>query len=176
MTTKITLDLAGILAAKLQHGFHMPVTVDIAELLEYADDDWDEELDLDDLLARDGRAALVFSADDARAARPHLTGEQAWEVTRVTRDECRDALGDFLGDVADANHPTAKLILQRRLGALTARLRDDPRSEPPELVGFRRMIERLPAGGDPALEGFVAAALDDLEAALPMRKPTDGEA
>lgn len=179
--TTITIDLAEILEAKLQHGFHVPVSIDIRDLLDYADDDWDETLDLDLLLAGRHEAALIFSATDVRRLRPHLTDDQAWEVAEVTRDQFRHALDDFLGDVADENYPTAKRELQRRALGLKHRL-ECPSPDRPEateliqqLAGVQRLITKLPddAHGHPALEGSLAATLDDLERAFAGETPSE---
>jgi hypothetical protein len=89
--TKITLDVANILKRKYPGGFHAPADIDIDTFLEFADDDWEHEIDLDTLLARDGQVALLLSTEDVYARRPDLTHDQAMDVLRMSR-------GDFLRD------------------------------------------------------------------------------
>jgi hypothetical protein len=169
--TTITVDLAEILESKFQHGLSIPVSIDVSDLLDYADDDWSESLDLDLLLAERQEAALIISAKEAKRVRPHLSDEQAWEVAQITRDQTLWAIEDFLGDVADENYPTGKQLLQRRAAQLKARF-GGSQTQPSEadellqqLAGLHRLIAKLPEDdhGNPALEGTIAATLDDIE-------------
>jgi hypothetical protein len=170
MTAFLTLDLADILADKLGGGITVPVHVDADEFLESADDDWDHELDLDRLLADQRRAAVILSAADIRDRHPHLTDEQAWDVAGVVRDDLRDMLDDFVASVVDLNHPSAKSALEGRLFRLRHALdrRDEPdaKSLSGRLSGLLDLLRKVPdtTAGNPALEGVIAATLDDFEA------------
>jgi hypothetical protein len=169
--TTITIDLREILEAKLQHGFHVPVSIDASDFLDYADDDWDEPIDLDCYLAQRQEAAVVFSAKDVKRLRPHLSDDQAWEVVEITRDQTQSMMDDFLSDVADEACPSGKRLLQSRLVRLKLRVTDQHKLNPEaerilqELAGIQRLLGKVPddTKGNPALEGSIAATLDDLE-------------
>jgi hypothetical protein len=179
--TTITLDLREILEAKLQHGFNVPVSIDVGDFLDYADDDWEEPIDLDCYLALRQEAAVVFSAKDVKRLRPHLSDEQAWEVVEITRDQTQSMMDDFLGDVADEACPSGKRLLQQRLVRLKLRVTDKHRVRPEaetllqELAGIQRLLGKVPddASGNPALEGSIAATLDDLEQIVESWTTTD---
>lgn len=78
--TKITLDLADILKRKHPHGFHAPADLDIDTFLEFADDDWEHELDVHELLAGRQQIADIWCVEDVQSVRPDLTDDEAWEV------------------------------------------------------------------------------------------------
>lgn len=169
--TTITINLAEILESRLRHGFSVPVTIDVGDLIDYADDDWDETIDLDAYLAGRHEAAIIFSAKDVQMLRPHLTDTQAWEVAEVTRDQTRDVVHDFMSDVADMNYPTTKQELLRRVWNGKVSL-TKPFVEREEASGFlqqlqiiERLIEKFPedAMANPAIVGSIAAMLDDIE-------------
>ena len=169
--TTITINLAEILEAKLQHGFSVPVSVDVGDLLDYADDDWDEPIDLDLLLAQRQEAALIFSAADVKRLRPHLTDEQAWEVVGFIRDQMRPTVEIYLCDLADEYFPSAKANLHHRVHQLQSVLHRRHAARPEaerivqQLFGIERLIEKLPhdVSGNPAMEGSIAATLDDID-------------
>jgi len=169
--THISIDLAELLQAKLQHGFSVPVSIQVEDLLEYADDYWDEVLDLDHLLEARHEVALVITADQVLELRPHLTHEQAWEVAKITRNDTQYMLRDLIGDVADLNYPTAKDQLLLRAIRLQATLKSLAETEVTALAALqqleavRRGIDRVPERPDvdPAWIGSLAASLDDLE-------------
>ena len=81
--TKLTIDLADILKRKHPHGFHAPADLDIDTFLEFADDDWEHELDVHELLAEGQQIAVVWDIEDVQSLRPDLTDDQAWDVLRV---------------------------------------------------------------------------------------------
>jgi hypothetical protein len=169
--TMLTINLAEILESKLQHGFSVPVSVDVGDLLDYADDDWEETIDLELHLAQRQQAALIFSAHDAKRLRPHLTDEQAWEVAEITRDQTRSMVEEFLAEVADENFPSAKEDLHRRVARLHVILNHRHSGKPEakrideQLYGIERLIEKVPhdVHTNPALEGSITATLDDIE-------------
>lgn len=158
MKTTLTLDLAGILKRKYPRGFHVPADIGIDMLLEYGEEDWEHDLDIDlrALLAERRAIALVWDAGMVRDAYPHLTPEQAWEALReCERDhEAGRRLGwAGIAEVLDRLFPSAQEA-RRRL-----------------LEGLRRLqgrVEALPAGAgaDPSPYGELAAALDALEDTL----------
>lgn len=39
-----------------------------------------DDVDIDQLLAKDGKIAVIWSIEDVKGIRPHLTDAQAWEV------------------------------------------------------------------------------------------------
>ncbi|MGL4465722.1 MAG: hypothetical protein ACRC1K_26525 [Planctomycetia bacterium] len=155
MTRQLTLNLADILERKYPSGFHVPADIDITTFLEFADDDWDQTIDLDALLAAEDQVASLWSVDDVLDRRPDLTRVQAWQVLTTARDDfAKDACHlDFLECTANGLFPVgadAKLRLKTRLDALLA------------------AVERLPDDGlaDPARFGRMAAQIDDLEKAI----------
>lgn len=170
--TKISLDLAQILEAKYPQGFHVPADIDLTNFLEFADDDWTEELDLDALLAEERKAAIIITAQQVKNDFPHLSDEQAWEVVEITRDQTQLAIDDFIADVVHFNFPSTKMELHSRLMNLRYRLngKGDATSKQlqHELSGLLRLFHKLPdtLDGNPALEGIIAATLDDIETAV----------
>ena len=166
----ITIDLADILEDKLQFGFHVPVAIDVGQLLEYGDDNWDYALDLNDLLAHQRKTVVVISADDIGREYPHLNADQAWEIAERLRDDFAAFLDDAVADAVHINYPTARMQLHSRL----LNLRHGLRGREDELVkrllgeldGLLRLFHKVPESDtDPAVHGVFAAALDDIEAA-----------
>lgn len=170
--TTLTIDLAAILGHKLQFGFTVPVPVDVDQLLEYADDDWEHELDLEGLLAERRQAVVLLDAGTVQDRHPHLTPDQAWDVVQVVRSDFEAFAEDAIEDAVYFNFPTARMTLQTRLlnlrNSLDGRTDDLGRRLKHELAGLQRVFDKLPTtpdGTNPALEGSLAVALDDLEAA-----------
>lgn len=172
MTTMLKIDLDEILEEKLQFGFTVPVPIDVSQLLEYGDDDWRYDLDLDEILASQCKAAIVISAEEVRREHPQLTQDQAWEIAQVVRDQTRDALEDFIGDTVWMNYPSERMKLRDRIYKLQRVLqgRDDApfKKMADELQGLARLLNREDhkASDDPAICGAVAATLDDIDAVL----------
>lgn len=172
--TTITIDLAEILEAKFQRGFSIPVSIDIGDFLDLAEDDWSETVDLDQLLAEREEAAIIVSAQEAKRIRPHLSDQQAWEVAQSTREQTQWMLEDLLGDVADDLYPDMKRGFQRRVAELSVRLSppqpwpDEAKELLQQLVGLQQLINKLPEYDqrNPALEAAIRASLDDIEAVL----------
>lgn len=185
--TKVTIDLATILERKYPCGFHAPADIPIDLFLEFADDDWEHTVSLDDLLDGQRAAALTFTAADVKERRPDLTDEQAWEVARTGRDDfVRERCHlDYLECTADSMFPSAKRQPLDRVCALKFRVRerlstaeaahlerrestDRLREWLHELNGIERIARKLPdqVTGNPAAQGSVAAALNDLETAI----------
>lgn len=154
MKNTITIDLAD--AVRLELGSdttHIPATVDIAELFEFSAIG-DHELDLDNLLAKENKVALIWSVEDVKSRRPDLNDDQAWEILIEARDDfLRDRCHlDFIESTSEGRHPRGEEAKHR--------LRE-------RAVTLLRQIEALPAIRlDPAAYGKVAAHLDDAEEAV----------
>jgi hypothetical protein len=185
--TELTLRLDELIEAKFHSGFTVPVHIDLSDFLEYGDDDWGLTVPLEKLCDESNAAPFLFSAADVKERRPDLSDEQALEVARTCRDDfVRDRVHlDILESTADALYPTARGKAFARVFALKLRIRerlktmnsDEPRFRESaerlrtllqELAGIERIVAKLPdrITGDPAAQGAVAVALDDLEAAL----------
>jgi hypothetical protein len=185
--TDITLSLDDLIEKKFPSGFCVPVHIDMSDFLEYADDDWEFTFNLDEMLVNRKAAVLTFTAADVKERRPDLTDEQAWEVARTGRDDfVRERCHlDYLECTADALFPTAKrqsldrvyglkFRVRERLAAAEATNPDERESTDRlhrllhELAGIERIASKLPdrVTGDPAAQGSVAAALDDIESAI----------
>jgi hypothetical protein len=170
--TTLTIDLADILDHKLQFGFTVPVSVDVDQLLEHADDDWEHELDLESLLAERRQAVVLLDASEVHDRHPHLTPDQAWDLVQIVRADFEAFVDDAIDDAVYFNFPTARMTLQTRLlnlrYSLNGRTDDLGRRLTHELAGLQRVFDKLPTtpdGTNPALEGSLAVALDDLETA-----------
>lgn len=170
--TKLTIDLADILKRKHPHGFHAPADIDIDTFLEFADDDWEHELDLTPFLAGRKEAAVILRAADVKNLYPHLTDEQAWEATEQLRDDIELFVEDAIADVVHLNFPSVRMRLHGRLMnlryALQARTDGIAEQLLNEVKGLERLFASRPdafGDGNPALEGAIAATLDDLESA-----------
>ncbi|VTS07982.1 hypothetical protein [Tuwongella immobilis] len=185
--TQITLELDQLIEQKYPCGFHVPVHIDLGDFLEFADDDWRFDISLEEVLADQKVAVLTFTAADVRERRPDLTEEQAWEVARIGRDDfVRERCHlDFLECTADGLFPSVKRQALDRVYRLKFSVRErlsitegaHPESREStdrlhqwlhELAGIERIARKLPdrITGDPAAEGAIAAALDDLESAI----------
>jgi hypothetical protein len=150
MKTKIEINLADILERKYPRGFHVPADIDITNFLEFADEDWQHEIDLHELLASDRRVALVYSTEDVKAVRPGLDDDQAWEILRQFAATCKDGptpMLDTMRQLAEMTYPNGKQLLRERLARLA------------------RDIDALPdqERDNPAAYGEAAAKLDAVE-------------
>ena len=110
--TKVRIDLRDAIANELGgRTTHIPATVDIDELFEFNDID-EAEIDLDDILAGNRLIAHLWSVEDMRNERPHLTEDQAWEVLKAVESRINSEFGinrDFIRDVADELYPQNRL-------------------------------------------------------------------
>ena len=61
MTMTLEIDLADILENKYPNGFHAPADIDISSFLEFTDDDWRHEIDIEDLLAANRFIGVVWN-------------------------------------------------------------------------------------------------------------------
>ncbi len=152
---KITIDLADVLHQETrQHTATIPATVELGEMLEFLDVG-DHELDLDNLLARDGQVALIWSGDDVLARRPDLNDEQAWAVLiRAKEDHERDHCQlDFIESTADGLYPRGDEAKERLRG---------------RVADILKQIDSLPADEllSHATYGEVTAKLDQADKAL----------
>jgi hypothetical protein len=149
MTTTLEIDLADILEHKYPHGFHAPADIDIGTFLEFADDDWSHELDIDALLAANRRIGIVWNVQLVLDERPDLTDDEAWTVLQACQphfEEFTDPMRETIRQRADDLFP--KLNGKAALRAYLARI--------------ERRIEALPEDEctDPAAYGSVGAELD----------------
>jgi hypothetical protein len=147
--TTLEIDLANILEQKYPHGFHAPADIDLSTFLEFADDDWSHELDIDDLLAANQLIGIVWNVQLVLDERPDLTDDQAWTVLQACQphfEEVTDAMREIIRQQADGLFP--KLKGKTALRAQLARI--------------EKRIEALPEDEctDPAAYGSVSAALD----------------
>jgi len=169
--TTIQIDLADILEGRLQFGFSIPVPIDVSQLLEYADDDWRHDLDLEDLLSEQRKVAVIISAGDIKRNFPHLTEGQAWEIAAGIGDHMQGGLEDWISDAVYMDYPSSQMKLLQRARSLKSTLSartDDPATTLlAETNGLLRLINKLEgAPSDPALEGKIAATLDDIETSM----------
>jgi hypothetical protein len=153
MTTTLQIDLAEILEQKYPHGFHAPADIDISSFLEFADDDWSHDLDIDDLLADRWLIAIIWNVQLVLDERPDLTDDQAWTVLQGCQphfEEATDPMRATIRQVAGELFP--KPQGKEALRAVLARI--------------ERQIEALPESEltNPAEYGSVGAALDAIEA------------
>ncbi|MGL6076745.1 MAG: hypothetical protein ACRC8S_21535 [Fimbriiglobus sp.] len=185
--TRMTIDLATILEHRYPNGFHAPADIPLDTFLEFADDDWEHSIDVFALLEEQRVAAITFGTAEVLERRPDLTGDQAWEVATIARDDfIRDRCHlDFLECTADALFPSVKRKALDRVYSLRFRLRErlgNSEAAPPdvresgdrlqqwmhELGGIERIARKLPdqVTTDPAAYSSISAALDDLENAI----------
>ena len=149
MTTTLEIDLADILGDKYPHGFHAPADIDISSFLEFADDDWMHEIDIEDLLAAKRLIGIVWNVQLVLDERPDLTDDQAWTVLQACQhhfEEVTDPMRETIRQQADELFPKLK-----GKAALRARL-----------AQVERRIEALPEDEctDPAAYGSVAVEID----------------
>jgi hypothetical protein len=149
MNTTLEIDLADILENKYPHGFHAPADIDISNFLEFADDDWMHEIDIEDLLAAKRLIGVVWSVQLVLDERSDLTDDQAWTVLQKCQPHFElvtDAMRDTIRQHTDDLFPKLK-----GKAALRA-----------QLTRIERLIEALPEDEctDPAAYGSVGAALD----------------
>jgi len=122
MKRTLTINLGNILEEKSPHGFHVPADIDILNFLEFNDDDWCHDLQLDAILEAESMVALLWSVDDVLARRPDLDEEKAWKVLVEARDDFQREKChlDFIESTANGLYPlaSARLELTQRIEAL----------------------------------------------------------
>jgi hypothetical protein len=149
MTTTLEIDLADILENKYPHGFHAPADIDISSFLEFADDDWKHEIDIDDLLAAKRLIGIVWNVRLVLDERPDLSDDQAWTVLQTCQphfEAVTDAMRQTIRQQAEGLFlkPQGKAALRSQLARIEQR------------------IEALPEDEctDPAAYGCIGAALE----------------
>ena len=148
MNTTLEIDLADILEHKYPHGFHAPADIDISSFLEFADDDWSHELDIEALLAANRLIGVVWNIQLVLDERPDLTDEEAWTVLQACQphfEEVTDSIREIIRQQAD--------LFPKLKGKSALRW---------QLARIERLIEALPEDEctDPAAYGCVGAELD----------------
>jgi hypothetical protein len=149
MNTTLEIDLADILEHKYPHGFHAPADIDISTFLEFADDDWMHQLDIEALLTANRLIGIVWNVQLVLDERPNLTEDQAWTILRACQpryEEVTNPMRETIRHLADELFPKPKG-------------KDGLRAQ---LAQIERQIEALPddVSTDPAAYGSVAAELD----------------
>ena len=149
--TTLEIDLADILERKYPHGFHAPADIDIGTFLEFADDDWMHEIDIEHLLTANQLIGITWKAQLVLDERPDLTDDQAWTVLQACQahfEEFTDLMMKTIRQRADSLFPKLK-----GKAALRA-----------QLAQIEKQIDALPEHDctDPAAYGSVAAALDTI--------------
>ena len=149
MNTTLEINLADILEHKYPHGFHAPADIEIGTFLEFADDDWSHELDIEALLAANRLIGVVWNVQLVLDERPDITDDEAWTVLQACQphfEEVTDPMREIIRQQADHVVPEPK-----GKAALRA-----------QLVRIERRIEALPEDEctEPAAYGSVGAALD----------------
>ena len=132
MTRQLTINLADILERKYPSGFHVPVDVDVSNLLEFGDDDWDHAIDIDAILEAEDEVALIWGVDDVHQRRPDLNEEQAWKVLETARNDfLKEACHlDFIESTANGLFPKPEDIVQKLRDHVTGLLQELDRDGP----------------------------------------------
>jgi hypothetical protein len=149
MTLSLKLNLADILEAKYPHGFTVPADIDIANVIEFGDDDWDHSIDVDAHFEGDC-VILPWSVDDVLARRSDLNTKQAWQVLTQARkqfleDRCHL---DFLEVTANRLFPIdadVAEIVKERLRSLLAQVEATPSDFLANWADIQRTREHLDA-------------------------------
>lgn len=150
MSHLLTVDLADILERKFAHGFHVPAEIEISNLLEFGDDDWEHLIDIDAMLEAENEVALIWSVSDVQCRRPDLNDEQAWKVLTTARDDFRtDSCHlDFLESTADGLYPIGSEALNRlrlRIEHLLKQLQSLPEPTLSAPDQFEELVQKLSA-------------------------------
>jgi hypothetical protein len=160
MNTTLEINLADILEQKYPHGFHAPADIDIGNFLEFADDHWMHQVEIDDLLAANRLIGVVWDVQLVLDERPDLTEDQAWTILQACRpylEEVTDPMRATIRRRADDQFPkpNAKAALRAQLARID------------------REIEALPEDEctDPAAYGSVSARLDTVATLVKRNEP-----
>ena len=152
MTTTLEIDLADILEDKYPNGFHAPADIDIRTFLEFADNDWLHEIEVEDLLAAKRLIGIVWNVKVVLDERPDLTDDEAWIVWQAFQshfEEVTDPMRATIQQLADDMYPKlkGKAALRAKLARIEERIEGLPEDE----------------ATDPASYGSIAAELDCVE-------------
>ena len=152
MCTTINLNLADLLEEKYPHGFHVPADIDLSTFLEYGDEDWTHDLDLEDLLAKKHLIGICWNVKLVLDERPDLTEEQAWKVLQACQPP--------LEEVTDHVRRTVRLMAREFF--------PEPKGKDGLkacLAAIGRQVDALPEDEvtDPAAFGRIAATLDAMQ-------------
>jgi len=150
MNTTLEINLADILEQKYPHGFHAPADIEISNFLEFADDDWSHEIDLEQLLAEKHMIGVSWNVRLVLDERPDLTDEQAWKVLQACQpqfEEVTDAMVQIVRDTASHFFPAprGKDALRAYLTRIGEQIEALPECERTDPVGFRRLAGVLDA-------------------------------
>jgi len=151
MNTTLEIDLADILEHKYPHGFHAPADIDIGNFLEFADDDWMHQIDIQELLAANRLIGVVWDVQLVLDKRPDLSDDAAWSVLQACQrhfEDVTDPMRAMIRQLANDLFPQLK-----GKAALRA-----------QLAQIERRIEALPEAEctDPAAYGSVSDRLDNV--------------
>ncbi|HEY4309172.1 MAG TPA: hypothetical protein VGN12_06940 [Pirellulales bacterium] len=111
MTTTLEIDLANILSQKYPRGFHAPADIEIGTFLEFADDDWSYQLNVEDLLATKQLIGIIWNVRLILDERPDLTNDQAWTVLQACQshfEQVTDPIRGTVRAVADELFPRSQ--------------------------------------------------------------------
>lgn len=158
--TTLEINLADILEHKYPHGFHAPADIDISNFLEFADDDWSHEINIENLLGQNHLIGIIWNVRLVLDERPDLTDDQAWTVLRACQhhfEEVTDSMLETIRHLADDKFPKPK-------GKAGLRA---------QLAWIERRIEALPQDEctDPAAYGSVSAELDTVATLVKGARP-----
>jgi hypothetical protein len=151
MTTSLEIDLATILEQKYPHGFHAPADIDIVNFLEFADDDWSHEVNIEELLADKQLIGIIWNVRLILDERPDLTDDQAWRVLQ----DCQPHFEEVTDPVRAIVRKVAADLFPQPQGKAAIRAM---------LAQIERQVEALPENeqSDPAGCGSIAAIVDDI--------------
>jgi len=149
MNTTLEINLADILEHKYPHGFHAPADIEIGTFLEFADDDWSHQININNLLAANRLIGIVWDVQIILDERLDLTDDQAWTVLQACQRHFEEVTAPMRATIrylADDLFPKLK-----GKAALRA-----------QLARIERRIEALPEDEctDPAAYGSIGAELD----------------
>jgi len=148
MTTTLEIDLADILEDKYPHGFHAPADIDISTFLEFADDDWMHQIDIEELLADKRLIGIILNVQIVLDERPDLDDEQAWNVLQACEshfEQVIDPMRATIRQVADDLFPklTGKAALRMQLAQVERAIDDLPEDESTDPAAYGSVGAKL---------------------------------
>jgi hypothetical protein len=141
MTTSLEIDLATILERKYPHGFHAPADIDIGTFLEFADDDWLHEMDVEELLADKQLIGIIWNAQLILDERQDLSEDQAWRVLQACQphfEEVTDPMRAIVQKVAGDlfPQPQGKAAIRALLTQIERQVEALPDDEQTDPAGY----------------------------------------